>query len=144
MALNFRESMPPRLEVSVAKILIVDWEEEERVYLWSVLEDAGHDLLFAADGEAALEVWREKDLDLVITELYLTELNGLRLIKELVARNPGALILAISEISADQLDLAEDYGACRILAKPVAPDVLLSAVKDVLKNKASIRRYDWM
>jgi two-component system nitrogen regulation response regulator NtrX len=130
--------------VSVAKILIVDWEEEERVYLWSVLEEAGHDLLFAADGEAALEVWRDKALDLVITELYLPELNGLRLIKELVARNPGALILAISEISADQLDLAEDYGACKILSKPVSPDDLLSAVKGALEHHVSIRRYDWM
>ena len=128
----------------MAKILIVDWEEEERVYLWSVLEDAGHDLLFAAHGEAALEVWRGKDLDLVITELYLPELNGLRLIKELVAQNPGALILAISEISADQLDLAEDYGACRILAKPVAPEVLLSAVNQILKVQKTVRRYDWM
>jgi CheY-like chemotaxis protein len=136
--------MPPSLEVSVAKILIVDWEEEERVYLWSVLEDAGHDLLFAVDGEAALEVWGDKDLDLVITELYLPELNGLRLIKEIVARNPGALILAISEISADQLDLAEDYGACHILPKPVAPEALLSAVNRALEHHASIRRYDWM
>ena len=136
--------MPPWLEVSVAKIRSVEGEEEERVYLWSVLEDAGHDLLFAADGEAALEVWRDKDLDLVITELYLPELNGLRLIKELVARNPGALILAISEISADQLDLAEDYGACKILSKPVAPEVLLSAVNEALQHAASIRRYDWM
>jgi CheY-like chemotaxis protein len=136
--------MLPRLEGSVARILIVDWEEEERVYLWSVLEDAGHDLFFAADGEAALEVWGGRDLDLVITELYLPELNGLRLIKELVARNPGALILAISEISADQLDLAEDYGACRILAKPVAPDVLLSAVNQILQLQRTVRRYDWM
>lgn len=128
----------------MANILIVDWEEEERVYLWSVLEDAGHDLLFAPNGEVALEVWRDKDLDLVITELYLPELNGLRLIKELVARNPGALILALSEISADQLDLAEDYGACKILTKPVSPENLLSAVNSALELQVSIRRYDWM
>jgi len=66
-------------EASVARILVVDWEEEERVYLWSVLEDEGHELLFAADGQAALQVWRDNDVDLVTTELYLPELNGLRL-----------------------------------------------------------------
>ena len=127
----------------MAKILVVDWEEEERVYLWSVLEKAGHELLFAADGQAALKVWGERDVDLVITELYLPELNGLRLIKELMARDPYGLIVAISDISADQLDLAEDYGACRILYKPVAPRQLLSAVDDALREHRHVRRDDW-
>ncbi|MGD2122807.1 MAG: response regulator [Gemmatimonadota bacterium] len=128
----------------MARILIVDWEEEERVYLWSVLEKAGHELLFAADGQAALEVWRRTEVDLVITELYLPELNGLRLIKELIARDPNGLIVAISEISADQLDLAEDYGACHILYKPVDPRTLLAGVTEALENYRPIRRYDWM
>jgi two-component system response regulator ArlR len=128
----------------VAKILVVDWEEEERVYLWWVLEDAGHDLLFAADGQTALDVWKKNEVDLVITELYLPELNGLRLIKELLSRAPGALILAISDVSADQLDLAEDYGACHILYKPVDPDSLLAGVNKALETYKTVRRYDWM
>ena len=128
----------------MAKILVVDWEEEERVYLWSVLERAGHELFFAADGITALEVWEKKEVDLVITELYLPELNGLRLIKELTARDPFGLILAISEISADQLDLAEDYGACHILYKPVDPHTLLAGVNKALEEYRPVRRYDWM
>ncbi len=128
----------------MAKILVVDWEEEERVYLWSILEDAGHELLFATQGQAALEVWARKEVDLVITELYLPELNGLRLIKELMARDPGGLIVAISEVSADQLDLAEDYGACHILKKPVMPETLLAVVDKALEDHRSVRRHDWM
>ena len=127
----------------MARILVVDWEEDERIYYWSVLEDAGHELLFAEDGQAALEVWGRKEVDLVITELYLPELNGLRLIKELMARDRDGLIVAISEISADQLDLAEDYGACHILRKPVDPDTLLSGVNKALEGYRLIRRDDW-
>lgn len=128
----------------MAKILVVDAEEDERVYLWSVLEDAGHELLFAVDGQAALEVWERRDVDLVITELYLPELNGLRLIKELMGRDRHGLIVAISEISADQLDLAEDYGACRILRKPVDPGLLLTYVGEALASHRPIRRDDWV
>jgi len=128
----------------LARILIVDWEEGERVYLWSVLEKAGHELLFAADGQTALDVWNRQDLDLVITELYLPELNGLRLIRELVSRDRWGLVIAISEISADQLDLAEDYGACHILYKPVSPDRLLAAVETALAGRRLVGRYDWM
>ena len=118
----------------MANILVVDWEEEERVYLWSVLEDEGHKLLFAGDGQAALKVWEQRAVDLVITELYLPELNGLRLIKELVKRDPYGRILAISEISADMLDLAEDYGAFSILYKPVEPRDLVEAVNKALEG----------
>jgi len=127
----------------VARILVVDWEEEERVYLWSVLEDAGHELLFATDGQAALEVWDKQGVDLVITELYLPELNGLRLIKELKDRDSDGLIVAISEISADQLDLAEDYGACHILNKPVDPETLLASVTKALEGYRPRHRDDW-
>ena len=73
-------------------------------------------------------------MDLVITELYLPELNGLRLIQELMDQNPDGLIVAVSEISADQLDLAEDFGACHILNKPVAPDTLLACVNKALED----------
>jgi DNA-binding NtrC family response regulator len=118
----------------MANILVVDWEEEERVYLWSILEDEGHELFFATDGQAALKVWEGKDVDLVITELYLPELNGLRLIKELMKRDPYGRILAISEIDADMLDLAEDYGACSILYKPVEPGDLVAAVERSLEG----------
>ena len=126
----------------MAKILVVDWEEEERVYFWSVLEDAGHELFFASDGQTALEVWGRTGVDLVLTELYLPELNGLRLIKELMERDSDALIVAISDISADQLDLAEDYGACHILHKPVSPRALLKGVNKALAGYRPIRRYD--
>jgi len=78
----------------MARILVVDWEEEERVRFWSVLEKAGHDLLFAGDGQTALDVWDKEKPDLVLTELYIPDLNGLRLIKEGIGnlstlRRPG-------------------------------------------------------
>jgi CheY-like chemotaxis protein len=132
------------VETPVAKILVVDWEEEERIYLWAVLEDAGHELMFAGDGQAALDVWDQNDIDLVLTELYLPELNGLRLIKALIQRDPDVLIVAISDISADQLDLAEDYGACHYLFKPVEPEALLATVNKALRGYRPIRRHDFM
>lgn len=128
----------------MAKILVVDWEEEERIFLWSVLEEAGHELLFASDGQSALDVWDNNDIDLVLTELYLPELNGLRLIKELISRDPDILVVAISEISADQLDLAETYGACHYLYKPVDPDSLLAGVNKALRGYRRVKRHDFM
>jgi len=126
----------------MARILVVDWDEIERVHLWTILEEAGHQLLFASDGKVALEVWERNPIDLVVTELAMPELNGLRLIQELVKLDAGVRIVAISAISADQLDLAEDFGANTILYKPVTRDSILQAVEESLEAPRP-RRDQW-
>lgn len=123
----------------MAQILIADWDEFERVHLWKILEKAGHELLFAKDGKQAIETWEKNPIDLVITELLMPELSGLRLIRELVDRDPGVRIIAISLENADQLDLAEDFGAAKILFKPVKPKALLNAVEETLRTFHSRR-----
>jgi len=126
----------------MAHILVADWDEIERVHLWKILEKAGHELLFAKDGKHAIEIWEKKPIDLVITELLMPELSGLRLIREIMERSPGARIIAISLENADQLDLAEDFGAAKILYKPVRPKALLKAVEETLKGFRP-RREPW-
>jgi len=118
----------------MAQILVADWDEIERVNLWKILEKAGHELLFAKDGKQAIDIWEKKAIDLVITELLMPELSGLRLIRELMERDPGVRIIAISLENADQLDLAEDFGAAKVLYKPVRPKALLKAVEETLKG----------
>jgi two-component system response regulator ArlR len=127
----------------MARILIVDWDEEERIHYWSVLEEAGHELLFAEDGETALDIWEKKTPDVVMTELYVLRLNGLRLIKELMERDSNTRIVALSEISADQLDLAQEYGACSILYKPVSDEDLLMGVNKALEGYRPSRSDRW-
>lgn len=127
----------------MACILVADWDETDRVHMWRVLEKAGHELLFAKDGVQAMEIWEKKPIDLVITELLMPELSGLRLIRELVERDPGVRIIAISLEDADMLDLAEDFGASKILYKPVSPKALLRAVEEALKGFRHRQRDTW-
>jgi len=118
----------------MAHILVADWDEVERIHLWKILEKAGHHLLFAKDGQQAMDIWDKNRIDVVITELRMPELSGLRLIRELTDRDRSVRIIAISLDNADQLDLAEDFGAMRILYKPVTPKIMLEAVEGVLRG----------
>lgn len=119
----------------MARILIVDDDEMDRLMERSMLDGLGHTLLFASDGDVALSVYRKEEVDLVITDLAMPELNGLRLIQEIMELDPGARIIAVSGHNAEQLDLAANMGAVCTLFKPVDYGELLAAVENALKGQ---------
>ncbi|MEK9501417.1 response regulator [Gaopeijia maritima] len=127
----------------MATILFVDDDEVERIFAREVLEPRGHKVLFAGDGESALEIYRRPglDIDVVVTDLAMPRLNGLRLIKALREYDPEARIIAASGIAADQLDLAEEFGAVAALSKPWSPPRFVAALDDVLTRAEAAR--DW-
>ncbi len=112
----------------MAHILIVDDEEMDRLLGRVTLEDAGHQLLFAPDGEAALRAYQNNDIDLVITDLAMPNMDGMQLIEQILAEDKGALIIAVSGVSPEQLELAESLGANRTMQKPYDVTELLEAV----------------
>lgn len=122
----------------MATILIVDDDEMERRLLQSVLEGQ-YDLRFAANGRIAEEILERDSIDLVVTDLAMPEVNGLRLIRDLRDKGDTVPIIAISGVAAEQLDLAQDYGAGIVLFKPVQRDRFLEAVRVSLGHK---RRWD--
>lgn len=119
----------------MARILIVDDEEMDRLLERSMLEEEGHDLFFAANGKIALRSYGLNRIDLVITDLAMPEINGLRLIRELREVDPDARIIAVTGVSPEQLDLAEDFGAVATFTKPVKREELLEAVEKGLEGR---------
>ncbi len=100
----------------MANLLIVDDVEMDRLLETRIVEDAGHAPCFAKDGEAALRVYQENDIDVVITDLRMPNVDGLQLIQDLLAHDPRAAIIAVSG-AADQLEKAEKCGALAALEK---------------------------
>ncbi len=120
----------------MARILIVDDDELDRLMERSMLDGLGHTLLFASDGDVALSVYQKEEVDLVITDLAMPQLNGLRLIQEIMEFDPGARIIAVSGRNADQLDLAQSMGAVSTLFKPLEYAELQAAVESALEEEA--------
>lgn len=127
----------------MATILFVDDDEVERIFAREVLEPRGHRVLFAGDGESALEIFRRPGLaiDVVVTDLAMPKLNGLRLIKAIKDFDPHAQVIAASGIAADQLDLAQEYGAVATLTKPWAPKEFIQTLELALNTDLENR--DW-
>ena len=117
----------------MANILIVDDLETDRFCEAQIIEDAGHTPFFASDGEAAMTMYQENDIDLVITDLRMPKVDGISLIRGLLADDPAARIIAVSSL-AQHLDKAEEAGAIKGLVKPVDPEDLMETVQEILEK----------
>jgi PAS domain S-box-containing protein len=119
-----------------ARILVADDEAGVRSYLRGVLEEAGYQVLEAADGDQALKEARAGHVDLVITDLVMPGREGLETIRALRKEAAGVGIIAISgALGPEFLEIARVLGAQAVLPKPLDAGQLLAKVAEVLKSR---------
>ena len=116
----------------MARILIIDDEEELRDMLRLTLEAVGHDIEMASDGQDGLERYREKPADLVITDIVMPRKDGLETIEELRRDHPDVKIIALAAYGDSLLPMATDLGADDAMRKPFSRRDLLEAVDGLL------------
>ena len=117
----------------MARILIVDDESSMRFLLRVALESAGHEVVEAANGRAALQLIEEGWIpDLVATDFMMPRMNGGELIDELRA-NPATRDVPVIMVSASP-------GAERrsrpdaFLQKPFDPGTIISCASGLLER----------
>ena len=120
----------------MARVLIVDDDEEVRLLERHILEGAGHELFFAKNGEEAMRLYMRLSPDVVITDLQMPRGDGLELIEALTGLYPDVRIIAASGKGAAILDTAKLMGARVALSKPISPRTLLDALKEALSTTA--------
>ena len=121
----------------MARILIVDDEESDRLLERTILERRGHEAFLAANGEEALRKYQLKGIDVVITDLQMPEVHGFELITVLRDFSPRPSIIAVSGTGPDQLLMANALGAKFTLSKPIDAEKLIAAVDQVLSVRAA-------
>ena len=120
----------------MARILVIDDEAVIRDALRKMLERAGHEVEVALDGQEGVERYRQNPPDLLITDLFMPQKDGLEAIGELRHEFPDAKIIAMtsegSKRNYDFLQVAGAVGAGHTLAKPFTMAQLQKAVEDIL------------
>jgi len=117
-----------------AAILIIDDDMPLRILVRQVLEDAGYQVCEAASGRLGLEQFHARPVDLVLTDLDMPELNGLEVIIALTRAFLDVKVIAMSGLSADDLQKAKLLGARQTLAKPLDLHALLRAIQYELRH----------
>lgn len=118
----------------MASILIIDDNAALREVLRVGLETAGHTVREMRNGRDGIRAFRKEPSDLVITDIYMPERDGLELIEALRRTHPRVKILAMSGASGtmDYLNRARLIGAAMVIRKPFEMPTLLKAVGDLL------------
>ncbi len=121
----------------MASILVIDDETQTREMLKEMLKREGYEVIDAPDGEAGVKLYREKQTDLIITDIIMPEKEGIEIIMELRGDFPDVKIIAISgggrSEPADYLNMAKRLGAERTFKKPFDRKEFLGAVRELLE-----------
>ncbi len=100
-----RSDLPMRPSGRGHRVLLVDDEEAIRDVLGVSIARFGYRVLSANDGAAALDVLdtRPGDVDVVLADLAMPRLDGLRLVREIRKRNPGLpVVIVTGALAADK------------------------------------------
>jgi DNA-binding response OmpR family regulator len=121
---------------AMARILIIDDDAEFLKMFRQMLERAGHDVIDAPNGEAGLKLFRQDRTQLVITDIFMPEKEGIETILELKREFPTVKIIAISgggrKEEYSYLDSVKDLGADRSFTKPFERQEMLETIEELL------------
>lgn len=120
----------------MARVLIIDDEEMVRETMRQMLEEAGHTVAEAKNGDEGILKLGNFPADLIITDLLMPQKEGLETISEIRASHPDSKIIAISGggriEGVNYLETAKKLGARETLQKPFSNKQLQTAVRDAL------------
>jgi len=121
---------------TVKKILIVDDEQNIQVSLASILKDEGYQVYMANDGEEGIEKYQNIKPDAVFIDIWLPKMDGLELMKEVFALDPGQIVFVISgHGSISTAVSALKAGAFDYLEKPLSIDKVVFGLKRAFEFK---------
>jgi|SRR5262245_37569649 two-component system chemotaxis response regulator CheY len=123
-----------------AKILVVDDSCSIRQLVRDALESEGYEVVEGEDGEQALATLQTASPDLVITDLYMSRMDGLSLVRSIRALPPFRFtpILILSTEAGDELkQRGRALGATGWIVKPFDAGQLQQVVSRVLRSRGS-------
>ncbi len=138
-----RKSFLPMKDVSNAKILVVEDDQNISRLLKYNLEKSGMRCMIAESGEKALELIDAAPVDLIILDIMLPGMNGFGVCRE-IKKNPDFADIPLLMLTAkgEEIDrvLGLELGADDYVVKPFSPRELLLRVRAILKRKRSVEK----
>ncbi|MBC7364231.1 MAG: response regulator [Candidatus Aminicenantes bacterium] len=128
--------------MSEKKILVIDYQTNEREELVRILKRLRVQIIEAADGAQGYELFKEEKPDLVIMEAMIPRLHGFELTKKIFQESKGTVpvIIVTRVYKGPQIrhEALTNFGASEFFESPVNPEVLLETVDKLLSSEDDI------
>ena len=122
--------------VETEKILVVDDEEAIREVVSTLLEAQGYRCTVCSNGRMALESFRGDMFDLVLSDIVMPEMDGLKLLAELRLEDPDVPVIMVTAMHDISIALeAIRAGAYDYILKPFERDQLHLSVRRALEHR---------
>lgn len=116
------------------RIMIVDDSATVRQVLHMTLSQAGYEVIEAVDGENALELFSDHNIDMLVTDLNMPKMDGIDLIKQVRQNKDNRfmpIVMLTTESQPERKKEGKNAGASGWITKPFKPEQLLSVIKMV-------------
>ena len=116
------------------KILIADDEQLMRQLVVDFLQPEGYELIEAADGKEALELYKKEHPDLVLLDVMMPGYDGWTVCREI--RRESAVPIMMLTAKGEEIDqlFAYDLGVDEYITKPFSPKILVAKIKALLRR----------
>lgn len=118
-------------------VLAVDDEELTLDLLAQALELLGFKTRTAENGKVALAMFKQEIPELVITDIYMPEMNGIELLKEIRKINKDLPVILVTGFdAADARKAAQEFNASALLTKPFQIKQLKAVIDTLIPPKS--------
>lgn len=124
----------------MATILIVDDEFSMREFLSILLEKEGFRILTAKDGESALKKLKANQIDLLISDIRMPGIGGLKLLEQVKAAHDSLpVIMMTAYASPEDAVVAMKNGAYDYITKPFKVDEIKNVISSAITTKETVK-----
>ncbi len=118
------------------KILLVDDEPLIRESLYEILRIEGYNALMAASGPEALQLIREGRFDIVVTDMKMPDLDGLKLLQEVKQVSEATDVILVTGYGTIETAVeAMKKGAFDYITKPINDDEIKMTIRNIVQRK---------
>lgn len=123
------------------KILVVDDESRMRKLVRDFLVKSQFEVLEAADGEEALDLFYQvKDIALIILDVMMPKMNGWEVCREVRSHSKVPIIMLTAKGEESDELTGFDLGVDEYISKPFSPKILVARVEAILRRTAGLNR----
>ncbi|AWB65039.1 hypothetical protein C2869_00645 [Saccharobesus litoralis] len=122
------------LQLKNKQVLIAEDNDINRLVVGNMLKPTQAKLIFANDGQQAINKYKENKPNLILMDIHMPNLDGMQACKNIKALNPDVPIVALTaSVMKDELANYQDAGFDEYLGKPIDMPLLLDTIAKYLK-----------